>query len=293
MSAAQQAHSTPTMRISAIDAHMHVLRRDAPLVAQRHSKPARDATVDELVAVLDAHGVSHALLTAPSFYGADNSLLLEALDAYPLRLRGTVILNPDVDERALAKLARRGVVGVRLNWVRRDTLPDLASGGYPELLARVRALGWHVEVYLEGPKLARVLPQLRGAGVTVVLDHFAAPDPAQGVRDPGFVEALRGVRAGDTYVKLSAPYRLGGADPQPYVDALLAAGGPAQLVWASDWPFVGHEEAVRYRACVDALEAWIPAAATRHVVRVETPARLFGFDRPRGSIAEPCEEEDR
>jgi predicted TIM-barrel fold metal-dependent hydrolase len=278
-------------RVSAVDAHMHVLRRDAPLVAERHSKPARDATVDELVGVLDAHGISHALLTAPSFYGADNSLLLEALDAYPVRLRGTVILHPDTEERALQRLARRGVVGVRFNWIRRDALPDLAAGGYPALLARVRALGWHVEVYLEGRKLAHVLPRLRDVGVTVVLDHFGAPDPALGLRDPGFVAALAGLRAGDTFVKLSAAYRLGGADPQAYVDALLAAGGPAQLVWASDWPFVGHESSVSYRQCVDALEAWIPDAATRHVVRVDTPARLFRFDRPRGLAAgDPLEE---
>jgi predicted TIM-barrel fold metal-dependent hydrolase len=278
------------MPVTAVDAHMHVLRRDAPLVAERHSKPARDATVDELIGVLDAHGVSHAVLTAPSFYGADNSLLLEALDAYPLRLRGTVILQPETDERALARLARRGVVGVRLNWVRRHALPDLSSGGYPAFLERVRALGWHVELYLEGPKLAEVLPRLRDAGLTVVLDHFGAPG-AQGLRDAGFVAALRGVRAGDTFVKLSAPYRLGGADPRPYVDALLDAGGPAQLVWASDWPFVGHEDSVTYRGCVDDLAAWIPDPQTRHVVRVDTPARLFGFDRPRGRSAhDPLEE---
>src|SRR5262249_36459719 len=161
-----------------------------------------------------------------------------ALDAYPVRLRGTVILHPDTDERAMQRLARRGVVGVRFNWIRRDTLPDLAAGGYPAFLERVRAQGWHVEIYLEGAKLGRGLPRLRDAGVVVVLDHFGAPDPALGVRDPGFVAALAGVRAGDTFVKLSAPYRLGGADPQAYVDALLAAGGPARLVWASDWPFV-------------------------------------------------------
>ena len=280
-------------RVSGVDAHMHVLRRDAPLVAERHSKPARDATVDELVGVLDAHGISHALLTAPSFYGPDNSLLLEALDAYPVRLRGTVILQPDTDERAMQRLARRGVVGVRFNWVRRDALPDLAAGGYPGLLARVRALGWHVEVYLEGPKLAHVLPRRRDAGVTVVLDHFGAPDPALGVHDPGFVAALAGVRAGDTFVKLSAPYRLGGADPQRYVDALLAAGGPRQLVWASDWPFVGHETVISYRQCMDSLYAWIPDAATRHAVRVDTPMRLFRFDRPRGAAAGEVTEDSR
>ena len=138
-----------------------------------------------------------------------------------------------------------------------------------------------------------MLPRLRDAGLTVVLDHFGAPAATLGVRDPGFVAALAGVRAGDTFVKLSAPYRLGGANPQAYVDALLDAGGPGQLVWASDWPFVGHENTVTYRQCVDWLEAWIPDATIRHAVRVDTPARLFRFDRPRGSATNDPMEESR
>ena len=291
-----QATGTPrgsvAPRVTAVDAHAHVLRRDAPLVAERHSKPLRDATVEQLIGVLDAHGVSHALLTAPSFYGPDNSLLLEALDAYPTRLRGTIIVQPDVEVRALERLARRGVVGIRLNWVRRDTLPDLAHPAWRRLLAEVRTLGWHVEVYLEGAKLASVLSPLRAAGVRVVVDHFGAPDPSRGVACTGFVALQEAVRAGDTWVKLSAPYRLGGADPQRYVDALLDAGGAGQLVWASDWPFVGFEDRFPYRQCIDWLEQWIPDDATRTRIRVDTPRQLFGFDAsPRARDARDANEE--
>jgi predicted TIM-barrel fold metal-dependent hydrolase len=261
-----------------VDAHAHVLRRDAALVAGRHSKPLRDATVEDYIAVLDAHGVSHAVLTAPSFYGADNSLLLEALDGYPMRLRGTVIVHPDIDARALAHLARRGVVGIRLNWVRRAELPDVESAAYRALFERVRELGLHVEIYLEGAKLAHVLPKIRATGVRVIVDHFGAPDPQQGVRCAGFAALLTGVRGGDTWVKLSAPYRLGGADPQRYVDSLLDAGA-GQLVWASDWPFVGYEDVITYEQCVEWLVQWVPDAATRTAILVDTPRRLFGFDR--------------
>jgi predicted TIM-barrel fold metal-dependent hydrolase len=275
--------------ITAVDAHAHVLRRDAPLVAERHSVPKRDATVEQFIATLDAVGVSHAVLTAPSFYGADNSLLLEALDAYPMRLRGTIIVHPDVDARALMRLSRRGVVGVRFNWVRREQLPDVGGADYQALLAHVRELGWHVELYLEGRKIAGVLPVLRASGVTVVVDHFGAPEPAQGVRDAGFQALLHAVRAGDTFVKLSAAYRLGGADPQRYVDALLDAAS-AQLVWASDWPFVSFEDTIRYADCYGALARWVPDAAARRAILVDTPARLFHFDRPlhaRESSEEP------
>ena len=272
-------HLSTAPSITAVDSHAHVLRRDAPLVAERHSQPLRDATADDFMALLDAHAISHAVLTAPSFYGADNSLLLEALDAYPLRLRGTVIVHPDVETRALEHLARRGVVGVRLNWVKRERLPDPAAADYRDLFARVRALDWHIELQVEGPKLADVLPVLRATGARVVVDHFGLPDPAQGLGCRGFRALVDAARAGDTFVKLSAPYRLGAADPQPYVDALLAAA-PRQLVWASDWPFVSHESTNRYDRCLEWLRAWVPDAAARRTILIDTPARLFGFDRP-------------
>jgi len=130
----------------AVDCHAHVLRRDAPLAPERHSAPKRDCTVEEYLAVLDAHGISHGVLTAPSFYATDNSLLLDALDRAAGRLRGTVIVAPDVERAALEAMGERGAVGIRLNWFRRASLPDAASADYRRLFAIVRDLGWHVEI---------------------------------------------------------------------------------------------------------------------------------------------------
>lgn len=267
------------MDIVAVDCHAHVMRRDAPLAPDRHSAPKRDCSVEEYLALLDAHGISHGVLTAPSFYGTDNSLLLDALDQAAGRLRGTVIVAPDVDRSTLEKMAQRGAVGIRLNWFRRASLPDVASADYRRLFGAVRELGWHAEIYLEGPLLANVLPRIRDSGARAVVDHFGSPDPARGVACDGFQRVLEGVRAGDTFVKLSASYRQGGVDCRRYVDALLDAGGPRQLVWASDWPFVSHEDHVTYRDCIDDLERWVPDAATRHAILAETPLALFGFDR--------------
>jgi predicted TIM-barrel fold metal-dependent hydrolase len=176
-------------------------------------------------------------------------------------------------------MSERGAVGIRLNWVRRASLPDVAPTEYRQLFANVRDLGWHVEIYLEGHLLAGVLPAIRDSGAVVVVDHFGSPDPALGTVCPGFKAVLDGVRAGDTWVKLSAPYRLGGADPQRYVDALLDAGGPQQLVWASDWPFVSHEDEIAYADCVRWLRDWVPDDGTRRIILIDTPVTVFGFDR--------------
>ena len=264
--------------VTAVDCHAHVMRRDLPLAPDRHSGPKRDVSVEEYLATLDAHGISHGVLTAPSFYGTDNSLLMAALAKAPHRLRGTAIVAPDIEVESLDRMDRAGVVGIRLNWIRRDKLDDVQSPAYRRLFGRVRALDWQVEIYLEGPKLAAVLPRIRDQGVKVVVDHFGAPDPSLGVQCPGFQQVLRGVRSGNTFVKLSAPYRQGDADAQVYVDALLEAGGPKQLVWATDWPFVGFEEKITYAQCVGWIEAWIPDDATRRTVLAETPARLFRFE---------------
>jgi predicted TIM-barrel fold metal-dependent hydrolase len=255
------------------------MRRDAPLAPDRHSAPKRDCTVEQYLSVLDTHAISHGVLTAPSFYGTDNSLLLDALDRAGGRLRGTVIVDPAIHRASLAAMGERGAVGIRLNWVRRSTLPDVSAEDYRQLFAKVRELDWHVEIYLEGPSLAKVLPAIRESGAKVVVDHFGSPDPGQGVACGGFKAVLDGVRAGDTWVKLSAPYRQGGADPCRYVDALLDAGGPQQLVWASDWPFVLHEDDVTYRDCVQWLVDWVPNEAVRRIILADTPASLFGFDR--------------
>ena len=231
------------------------------------------------MAVLDTHAITHGVLTAPSFYGSDNSLLLDALDRAGGRLRGTVIVDPAIDSASLAAMGERGAVGIRLNWIRRSSLPDVASADYRQLFANVRDLHWHLEIYLEGPLLAKILPAIRDSGAAVVVDHFGSPDPARGTACSGFHAVLEGVRGGDTWVKLSAPYRLGGADPQRYVDALLDAGGPQQLVWASDWPFVSHEDEIKYSDCVQWLRHWVPDEATRRVILSDTPVKLFGFDR--------------
>lgn len=251
------------------------MQREGALVAGRHSEPARDVTVAEYLAVLDAHGVDRGVLTAPSFYGTDNSLLLAALRAARGRLRGTVILDPE-QEPALDDLDWDGIVGVRLNWIRRSSLPNAGSPGYRRLFAAARERGWHVELFLEGDKIPAVLPDLLHSGVRVVLDHFGGASPA-GVQAPGFIAVRNAVRTGNTWVKLSAPYRLGGADPRPFVDALMHDGGPGRLVWASDWPWVGHENQFSYADCLKWLTDWIDNEGAQHAILAETPASLFNF----------------
>lgn len=282
----ERAPQNPT--VTGVDCHAHVMLKSAPLVAGRHSEPKHDIAPEDFIAVLDAHRVSHGVLTQPSFYGTDNSLLLAALAHYPTRLRGTAIVPTDTGVDALVALKAAGVAGVRLNWFRRDVLPDIRGAEYGALLGHAREAGLHVEIYLEGAKLADVLPVVRKSGAVAVIDHFGSPEPGPGVDGAGFREVLKGVAAGDTWVKLSGPYRLGGAPAPPYAAALLDAGGD-RVVWGSDWPWVSFEDGQSYQRCLDDLHRWIPDDAMRARVFRHNPAALFGFS---ATSAEPDRETD-
>jgi predicted TIM-barrel fold metal-dependent hydrolase len=52
-----------------------------------------DTTLEEYIKVLDANGVSHAVLVQLSFLGTDNHYLLDVLRRYP-RFRDIAVVQP-------------------------------------------------------------------------------------------------------------------------------------------------------------------------------------------------------
>jgi predicted TIM-barrel fold metal-dependent hydrolase len=251
------------------------------LIPNHHYAPQFDALLPDLLGILDRHGITHCVLTAPHFYGVNNALLLAALAAVPGRLRGTAIVDTSFDRRRLEEMSRMGVVGVRFNMLKHPDLPNLRSAAWRRVLEDAAALDWHVEIYVEGPRLPALLGPVNDIGVKVVVDHFGSPDPALGVACGGFRALLDAIGKGRTWVKLSAPYRLGGADPLPYAKALLGAGGPRRLVWASDWPWTQNSEGLDYSKTLGWLEAWVPDAKQRATILGETAWEVFGFARER------------
>lgn len=262
-----------------VDCHAHVMKMDVPLANLRHSAPAHDANVLDYLAVLDAHGVTYGLLTAPSFYGTNNALMLESVAASGGRLRGTAIVDPGINQDELAAMKAQGVCGVRLNWVRRDSIPDIKSLAYQRLLGKLRELDLHAELYLEGRFIPDVLPTLAASGAAIVVDHFGAPDPERGATGAGFACVLDAIDAGNTWVKLSAPFRQGGADCKIYARRILERSAGERAVWATDWPWVGFEGTVSYQQCLNWVFDWIPDEKLRHNVLVETPQKLLGFSQ--------------
>jgi predicted TIM-barrel fold metal-dependent hydrolase len=270
-------------KVTGIDCHAHIMALDFPLASDIHSRPARDVSAKEYLEVLHSHGISHGVLTAPSFYGANNALLFDALRSFPDQLRGTAIINPATEiialERQLQLMQEIGIVGIRLNWNKKKVLPDINSAQYKRLLALARDLDLHIELFIEDHLQEQVVPQILASGATLVLDHFGNPDPKLGVNSSSFQNTLRALEAGQVWVKLSAPYRVGslnGVSIKPYVDALVAAN-PKQLVWASDWPWLSYENQFTYADCLTWIQSAIDDSVVWEDIFIHNPKTLFHF----------------
>ncbi|MEN5345881.1 amidohydrolase family protein [Achromobacter mucicolens] len=266
---------------AAVDTHAHVFHQGLALADTRRHTPDYDATLAEYLGLLDAHGMRHGVLVQPSFLGTDNSHLVQALRAAPARLRGVAVVALDITDTELQDLAGAGVVGIRLNLVGLDS-PALQTSAWQSLLARVNALGWHVEIHLQAARLDGVMPALLAAGCRIVVDHFGRPDPALGVSDPGFQYLLRQADSGRVWVKLAAPYRnwaaaACAASGRLATQQLLDAYTPERLMWGSDWPHTEHRHLASYAAATQWLDAWIDDPAQRRAVLADTPLQLFQF----------------
>lgn len=182
-----------------VDCHAHVIDTaryplaDGPGYKPR---PHENGPKETYCGVLDGHAVSHALLVQPSGYGIDNSAMLDAIASHPRRFKGIAVLDPGTAERALEDLAGRGIVGVRFNLPTYE--PDaLARPEAPRFLARLKALGWYVQVFADDAQWVESAPILRRSGVKVLVDHFGIRDLAGGLNQPGFQAVLRLGRDGE------------------------------------------------------------------------------------------------
>ena len=231
--------------------------------------------------VLDAHGYTHGLLVGAGVYGADNRCLMEACRESGDHFKGIALVRPDVTDRELTEMTQAGVVGVRINVMNHGIKP-LVEPGADRLLARLKEIGWFVQVQVTGDALVEAAPHLRKAGVRVLIDHIGRPDLRRGVEQPGFQTLLALGREGETVIKLSGPFRSSVEgypyrDVDPYVAAAIDAFTLDHCIWGSDWPFVRMDERMDYGLVLPCLERWLPDPASRRKVLWTNPQRLFGF----------------
>lgn len=267
----------------AVDAHAHVFCPGEPFAGEREytPHPAQMGTADRFAAVLQSHGITNGLLVGAGPYGSNNKCMLDAIARHGGRFKGIALVDANVSDRELQFLADGGAVGIRINVLTHGMRP-LVEPGAERLLARLREIGWFVQIQFQKDELIEAAPILRKAGVRVMFDHFGRPDLKQGVKGRGFQTMLDFGRDGEHVVKLSGPFRssLDGPpyrDTDPFIHAAIEAFTLSRCVWGSDWPWVRMDERMDYGPVFDCLARWLPDEKDRRAVLWDTPSRLFGF----------------
>jgi L-fuconolactonase len=226
-----------------IDAHVHVWKHNPTFpFAPGANPPAEDASVEQLLELMQANNVSRTVLIQVIHYKWDNRYLASVLKRYPRTFQGVCRVNPQ-DPAAPDQLTRLtevdGFHGVRLSpsaspqddWIRGPLMLPLwrrcAQLKVPmTILAPVTRM----------PDLAPFLEQ--NPDLTVVIDHMADCP----LHQPEKLQLLLALaRYPRVFVKISHLWSLS-AEPYPYpgtipqIKSLVEAFTAARLMWGTDWP---------------------------------------------------------
>jgi D-galactarolactone isomerase len=178
-------------------------------------------------------------------------------------------------------MTKAGIRGVRFFMLPGGALPWESLDA---IAARFQDFGWHSVVQLDGrdlPKREAAINRLPG---TIIIDHidkFLEPVPLD---HPAFRTLLRMLENGRTYVKLAAPYEVSKVGAPTYSDVgalakALVKAAPERIIWASNFPHpsASKEQRPDDADMLDLLLDWAPDDATRRMILVDNPARLYGF----------------
>ena len=270
----------------ATDCHVHVfdaVRFPFAASASYHPLPCERGDADDLAMVLDAAGMERVVIVNPtSGYGDDNRCMLDALERLGERARGVARVPLAIAGDELDALSRGGVVGVRVDLVGGGT--ELATDReFRRLVAKLAERDLLLDVQGEDGQWLAVEAALNGAApVRMVVDHMGRPDVRKGVDGEGFLALMRLADTGRVAVKLSGPMRFSRcapsyADVAPFVEAIVRAFTPANLVFGSDWPFLRIDRRLDYGPLLAWLASAVPDPASRAVILAESPKRWFGF----------------
>jgi predicted TIM-barrel fold metal-dependent hydrolase len=267
------------------DCHVHILDpgrfRYRPDTIYQPA-PHETATAEHLIAVFDAHGITHGLVVTPmAGYQSDNAVTLDALSRYPGRLKGIAVVEADVAESEIDQLSSQGIVGIRIDLIGRGTDYVRGAGGR-RLLNMMRERSLITQIQCEFDQLAEVGDILSAEAGALLIDHAGRPDPCRDFNQPGFNALLKLAERDGVAVKLSGPFRFSRdgfpfADAARYMVGVYRTFGADRCVWGSDWPFLRTAPRIDYGPAFAALAAWIPDAGARHKILWDTPSRLFGF----------------
>lgn len=283
-----KAGQTGGKRLRYIDAHSHVWTPDTtryplgPGYDKAAMKPA-SWTAEELIAASEPEGVGRVVLIQMSFYGFDNSYMLDCMERYPKRFGGVAVIDwkadrPDGD---MARMARHGVRGFRVYPKDVPVERWMETPSFERMFAHARDHGLSLCPLIDPsalPSLTRMCE--RYPDTNIVIDHFCRIGITGTILDSA-VEALAAMaRFPKVNVKVSAFYALGQKKPphtdlEPMTRRLHQAFGANRLMWASDCPFAVDNE--KFRDAISLIRdgcSWLSDQDRAHLL-TKTAERVF------------------
>ncbi|MDO5562297.1 MAG: amidohydrolase family protein, partial [Synergistaceae bacterium] len=245
-----------------IDTHMHIF--DASAVKKDSTMryaPTESAFEKGYRLCCEPNGISGCIYVQPSFLKCDNSYLLNSMKAdckeKKFKTYGVAVLEPSTTESDITSLIDAGILGVRLNLIRKS------DGDIEELLERNIALmkrvgkhSMHLELHIESPRLMRILDKVASYVDKIVIDHFALPAEGQSgriTREPEIYGELKKYADLDKiWIKTSGAYRVvpnisfnEAVKDCTILAKVLADFMPQNhILWGSDWPYTMNSQKV-------------------------------------------------
>jgi predicted TIM-barrel fold metal-dependent hydrolase len=277
------------------DSHVHIvgsLERYSQLPSRTYL--AGPASLENLRRLAAPRDISRFVIVQPSFYGTDNTLLLESLDILGVRGRGVVVVDPDaISGETLADYAASGVRGLRINlYSILGTEERRLDCEFAACVEIARMMDWHIEVIAPIATLVAHFEMLLRSHVPVVIDHYgvygrSTPQTAEGQ------QLLELLRHQHVWMKLSAPYRVSDNPLETHPNdtwlAAILAVAADRCVWGSDWPHTPPHEAQKgsdipgvnrplsYDQLVDDFLTALPSTELADRMLRDNPDRLYGF----------------
>ena len=263
----------------ACDCHMHVYEDSYPLASTATFRPPH-APVAAYREVQRRLGLARTVVVQPTGYAFDNRCTLAALAGLGPEARAIVVVAADAADVELEHMDGAGVRGVRYMMLPGGVLPWASLA---PTAARIAALGWHIDLQLDGRELPAHEAMLSALPCRLVVDHvgrFLGPVTAD---SPSIRSLCRLLDGGNCWIKISAPYESSRSGPPDYADIawiarLVAERYPERCLWASNWPHPNRKPPPTEEAMLDWAFAAVDGLARRRRMLVDNPAALYGFD---------------
>lgn len=261
---------------------MHIF--DPRFAASSHwQRTPPEATVPDYRQLQRRLETTRTVVVTPSTYGCDNACTLDALDQMGDGARGVAVVDANVPDAELDRLASHGVCGLRVNFVSPQSWGRTTAQMLAALSGKAARLDWHIQVLAQPGQLVAMEPLLARLPTPVVIDHMGLIDPAESPSSAALATLARLLDKGRTWIKLSGAY-MGSHEGGPgYRDThalgrAFVSAAPERMVWGTDWPHTtAAPDTVNDADLLDLLRAWCGSDAAMDRILVDNPARLYGF----------------